>query len=661
MPIEDINDDDLKTWILNKLKNDIRDRESFGWNVMKVYDELAYSGYKSGKTTDPWNNASNYAVGLTPTLVDTAHANTIGSIYFDKEKIVSVEGVAPEDKRGAKLVEKLMNWVVMNDIEDSKSTLDMTIHTAFKHGNSPVKVIRGKGIAGQKKKTIWSRKNVWNIFTNIEAKGLQPRHTDHVFELIALDENDWEIRKSLKDDSDRIVYEGIGDLQKGNAIFASTGQDEITQAKDRTSGTSLGDRFSRDMRYILECYCTYPHKKKDSDEVELLELLVTIAPNGGKVFRKSINNDIDEGTGEAVRPYAWKFQPYPREDRAYGDSLCWLIKQSQEELDYAHNQVMNAMEKLVKTPTFYDPNGGFDPETVQQTPNGWYPVPNPRSNIFIPSYDYGAVFQHYRSFDLYWEYAQRRTGLTELFQGRQQERQSTLGEANIRTNKAEIRFKVIYDRLEEGFNELIYLTYFYTKKYMPKEEMIKVLGVEDYSSINEIFPEGIGGKYNFNFSSMVITERLKQREDKQRFFEIAVVNPLTAIDAGNQWKLLKMMADEYGIENFEGIIRKPNEADIEQAKEAVKRIMSGDLDVMPSRGIDPTDYIIDLSYFIKTDTFKNATPQEKEAVANLMRRALEMRKGQIQSIEDANVIKERIRNESQISAVPQNGDRGVDV
>src|SRR3990167_10853758 len=126
------------------------------------------------------------------------------------------------------------------------------------------------------------------------------------------------------------------------------------------------------MVYLLECYVTYPHKDKDGN-VDLVELIVSMSPNGGKIYRKVENTDIDELSGDAIRPYAWRFQPYPREDRAYGDSLPWLVKQPQEEIDYAHNQVFNAIEKLLKTPVFYDPNGVFDPEEMQQTPNCLYP------------------------------------------------------------------------------------------------------------------------------------------------------------------------------------------------------------------------------------------------------------------------------------------------
>lgn len=654
--VDEIDDRDLSVYILDKLRNDISDRESFGWNAMRAYEEYAYAGYKA-KVTEPWKNASNYCVGLTPTLVDTAHANTIGSVLADLERIVKVKGIGKEDIRTAKLAESVINSIIYNNIDDSLYTLDKTSLVSYKHGNGVIKCFMGAGIYGQRDKIIWKRINIENLFTNVDSIGIQIRHSDHIFELIPLDNNDWEIRKNLKV-KDKKIYEGIEDLGKGNGIHVSSGMDEIINAKDITSRTSLSERYSRDMRYILECYLTYPHKDKQSGEVKLVELVVTIAPNGGKIFRKEENLDIDELSGEPVRPYAWRFQPYSREDRAYGDSLCWLVKQTQEELDYAHNQIFNAIEKLIKTPTFYDPAGGFDPETVQMTPNGWYPVPNPRQNIFIPSYDYGAIFQHYRSFDLFWEYAQRRTGLNELFQGRQPERQATLGEAELRINKSEIRFKVVYDRIQEGFKELMYLTWHNIKK-LPPETIVKILGTSEYKSLGEIFPKHVAGNYDYMFFSEPLTEKANKRRNTLLYFEKAMSIPMVTNSDVNQWKLLDNFSNEFGVKN---VISKPKEANILSPQESIEKIMSGDYDIVPDSQIDTSDYMLQLQSFMKTQMFTSATQEEKQGIKTLLRRVQNIDIGQKIAIQDAMTIQENIKNQSMgQSFIPENEPENVGV
>ena len=105
---------DLAIYIQNKLRDDIRDREEFKWNEKRLYDINAYEGRKK-PVNFPWKNASNFPVPLTPTLVDTAHANIIGSAFADDEKIVGVKGVAKEDIRTAPFLADLLNWQLIGN------------------------------------------------------------------------------------------------------------------------------------------------------------------------------------------------------------------------------------------------------------------------------------------------------------------------------------------------------------------------------------------------------------------------------------------------------------------------------------------------------------------------------------------------------------------
>lgn len=654
--IDQIDKNELAKYILDRLKDDVRDRDGFGWVHMREYDQLAYDGYKK-KATDPWNNAANYAVCLTPTLVDTAHANVIGSIYSDKKKIVTVDGVGPEDIRTEKHLDALLNWQIINDIEDAYDTIDKTVSVSFKNGNGAIKVIQGGG--PQKSRVLWSRVPFENIFVPITARGAQRSQTDHIFELIPLSENDKNARVIVKDPkTGKPVYDGMADLQRGSKIVFSSAIDSLVNVRDQTSGTSLGSKYSNDMFYILECYLTYWHKPKegDGDPVEI-ELIVWIAPQGGRIMRMVENSDVDEDAGEAIRPYSLRWIPYPREDRIYGDSLPWMVKQTQEELDYAHNQNMNAAEELIKPYKFYDPGSGFDPEAHQQTPNGWYPIPNPRNNVYIPDMRFDPIFE--RQFERYWEYAQRRTGLTELFQGRTPDREQTLGEAQLRTNKTEIRFKTVYERFEQGFKELIELTYFFDKKYMPRDTKIKVLGATEYQTLDELFPKGVKGRYNFSFSSAPVTEKAQKNQDIRMFYAAVAPNPLVAGNPANDWKMMELLADSYGIRNLGAVIGKPKEANVLSPQEAIQRIMSGELDVMPDPGIDCNDYMLRIQMFMKGDAFADADPQTKQAIMLLLRRVDNIRVGQQMAAQDAMLLKQHIGTQGPMGpGMPGEGMQG---
>lgn len=637
--IDQIDRDELAAYILKKLKRDISDRDEYGWGFMREYDQMAYDGYKR-KKKEPWVNASDFSVPLTPTLLDTAHANTVGGIFADPNKVVNVRGVGKEDSLTAPKLSNILNWQVLNDIDDAYDTIDKTVHVAFKNGNAAIKVIQGmSGTQGQKSKVIWSRVPIEYLFLPVNARGAQPGQTDHVFELIPLDENEFEERKYLKNPDGSLVYEGLEDVPQGlRATSAASTIDSLNAARDITSGTSLGRLMTRDMYYLVECYLTYPVKNKAGKFLGMCELIASVSPAGGKVHRLAENKPLDPKTGEIKRPYSLRWIPYPRPDRFYGDSLPWLIKQIQEELDHAHNQNINAGDIAINPPKFYKDGSGFDPETTQATPGGWYPVPNPQTDIYIPQFNINPIFE--RAEEHYWEAAERRTGLTELFQGRQPDIALTATTDTFRINKSEIRFKMIYKRFEEGWRELIELTYYYDKKYMPDDTKIKVLGVQDYKTVKQLFPDGMMGKYNFSFSSLSVTEQQQQKVAMEQFYDRMSVSPLTQTNIANMWRLGERYSESKDIVDYELIFEKPDQVSIIPPEEAIQRIMSGQYDLEPNPGINPISYLIALTQFMKTDTFADAEPEAQQAFAVLMQKVEFIRQGQMMALHDAVRLKQ---------------------
>ena len=103
-----INDDDLANYISRLLRNDISDKEEAGWTDKRLYDINAYEGNKK-PANFPWINACNFPVPLTPTLIDTAHANIMASVFYDPENTVDVQGVGIEDIRKAPILAQLLN------------------------------------------------------------------------------------------------------------------------------------------------------------------------------------------------------------------------------------------------------------------------------------------------------------------------------------------------------------------------------------------------------------------------------------------------------------------------------------------------------------------------------------------------------------------------
>ena len=278
---------------------------------------------------------------------------------------------------------------------------------------------------------------------------------------------------------------------------------------------------------------------------------------------------------------------------------------------------------------------------------------DPSRNVYIPQMSLDPIFE--RQFERYWEYAQRRTGFTELFQGREQDRGSTLGEAELRTNKTEIRFKTIYNRFEEGWKELMFLTYYYDKKYMPKDIKIKVLGSADYQSLAELFPDGLSGKYDFSFSSEPLTDKARREADIERFYDKAMQNPLVANDEANSWGLLKLLSENMNIRNLEVYVKKPKSANALSAEESLQRILSGQYDLAPDPMIDANDYMIKIQAYMKTESYNNSDMKIKQAIITLLRRSAIMDRYQKQAMLDAMILEQGAQAEAMMSQIPQGG------
>lgn len=627
----DLDEQELVTYILNKVTDDLSDRDEFGFNSKLVYDINAYEG-KKRPTTFPWINASNFPVPLTPTLLDTAQANIVGSMFANPNQIVSIKPIGIEDKQNSKYVESLLNWQLLDDIKIF-THIDQWVHCGLKHGRSTIKLIPNPETGSLSVEII----PIENMIYPVDTKGYQGNETDHVFQEVLLDDNDMEDRKVMG------VYDNIDDIPKGRKLINTS--ERLQQARDAISGRGVNTRRNRDYYYLLECYLTYYYTPKGEKggkaPKKKVELICTVAPASKMLLRIAENPLVDEN-GNAVRPFV---ELIPYDER----SLPEIVRKIQEELDYAHNQNINAADKAISPPGFYPSNGDFDPELNQLVPGGFYPAPNPRDIVF-QEINVNPIFE--RQEDRYWDLAERLTGLTELFQAVQPDSSSTLGEAVLRNNRAEIRFARLYKQVEVGFKKLISLIYFYDQKFLRDDVKVKILGTSDIQSMSEIFPDGIQGKYDYSFSSKPITETQIDRDNAIAFYLNMKDNPIVAANEANLYRVSKVYADAMGQNNFESLVSKPKSADTLTAEEAINLIMSGRREILPDPAIDAERYIFKIQMHMRSQSFQLADDEMKTAFVKLLVYAMSIREGQIDALTDVRIIQEFARSSGQQAQIP---------
>src|SRR3990167_2355108 len=140
--ITSIDKQEISNYIITLFRNDIKDKEEFGWIQKRKYDIESYYMIKNEALRHtPWEGASNSRVPLTPTLADTAHANIKASMVSSSGLIAKVKGVGPEDVRKAPILQDYMNWKLNNEI-DTETPMDSNIARTVIHGTGTIKVLR---------------------------------------------------------------------------------------------------------------------------------------------------------------------------------------------------------------------------------------------------------------------------------------------------------------------------------------------------------------------------------------------------------------------------------------------------------------------------------------------------------------------------------------
>ena len=632
-----IDEEDLRNRVLELFQNDIRDKEEFGWVEKRSYDIAAYYGLKNRAMMNwPWPNASAFPQPLTPTLIDTGHANILASMYSNVNKLVRVKGIGREDIRKAPILESLMNWQLSTEV-DMYSVQDANVFRTFIHGTGILKVMQDFNKNMVNPVSV----DIENIYLPLDATGCQVEDTDHIFHAIPLSYNDIQYRKSIQVGG-KPVYRDLDEIAPGAGINNSLTREQLEYLRDIASGTSMTSKMRRDTYWLLECYLTYFQKNAASGPsgpmrgLKSKELITWISPNGGKIQRVIENK-------EGIRPFA-DYHIYPNYGRFWSMSLPEKIRNEQEKLDYADKQNTDALDRAISPAGFFDEGMDFDPDVSQRVPGGMYPKPRDSKIDWEPNQYVNPGFE--RQLDYCWDLAERKTGLTELFQGRQGSRTKTLGEAELRSNRAEVRFSTLFDRFGYGWKKTCQLVYFYDDKFIDRTKKVKVIGYADYKSIDELFPktEGgsqglqLGGNYDFEFGGSPVTEIEKQKQDDVEFCLAQMTNPIVINNPANLWRVTEKMAQARGIENVETIITKPSEANIMSAQEAIERIVSGQTDILPRPGIDLANYLFEIQLFAKTETFQTLDPPQKQALQVLFQRVQAMQQAAMQAQHDLQIL-----------------------
>jgi len=629
-PDSDIPDDELTEVVMSDLRNDMQDKEDFGWTDKREYDLKAYYGQKNEFLMNyPYPNASAYPVPITSVLLDTGHAMIDDLVWRNPNKCVTVKGVGDEDIKKAKHIESLLNWQCLNDIEDMKIEDSASNFFMLLHGTGYEKII----VSGLKENYGIRPFHIpiENIYLPIDAKSPEIGDSDHIIQIIPLSAND--LRQRIASG----VYRNLDKVGKG-FVPGSTTAEQLKQMMSDISGLDLSQKQLRDTWYIGEYYKTFYPK----GSLKSVELIVHFSPTTGAILRKIINK-------ENIRPFVDK-HIYPNYGKAFHISLPEKIKNIQEKADYTDKQATDGADKALSPAGFYDGSEKFDPRINLRVPTSMYPMRNVNSIQFEPINIAPLIYSRQEVQKL-WLEAERATGFTDLNQGVVSASTApTLGQDVLRSQRADIRFSKIVKLVNYHWKKKIGKIYKYDDIYMPRSTKVKVLGVTKYQSIESLFPSdkvegelqsetGIGfkGRLDFSIANKTIEQQENENQIRAAFYSSLLVDPLFGQDKGNHYRALEMQSEAMGIEDLEYVIKKPKEANAMTSDEIIAKLYDGE-EVMPQPESDQSEIITAIDIFMRSGNFKDLSDDRKKKFMLFRFISNRMRQAQVLAFEDFNVM-----------------------
>lgn len=608
--IPDLDEDYLSEELVRTLRQCIQDRESFGFEYKRRYDDESYYGVKDEFFNNwPWPGSSNFIEPITATLVDVGYTHIHAAMFRDRLKTVGVSGVGKEDRPYAPLISHVMNWEVGVD----SNMFETQISNSFRTLQKGTGFVKTWVDYGDNFKIRNASVPLQLVYKPIRKSGCQRQDTWFTHQLIPLDETDWKFRQGIRING-KPVYKHLDLIMPGWGAGEAFSAEDSQLVQSQITGLDISGSDKRDLRYMVETHITHYPKGK----FKALELVVWWSPKHGMIHRYIQNVDL-------IRPLS-DYYVYMNPGYAYHRSLPEILRDIQEKANYTDKQVTDAADKAISAPGYIEEQSGFDPNAHVRVPSGMYEVKK-GTKITFEQPNMASLIERGNMIDKLWDKAKTRSGFTDIFQGLEGPRSGTLGGDKIRLNKAENRFRTVLDTFGIGWSNTCKIIYELTDRNIPRKKLIKILGSSDYTNIEQLFPQNDEKQFGIGFEAQVnffLAGKTQQEIDEENIetntFLDMTINTFALngqkqiIDKGVLWKAMKAKADIIGFEDYERMVPRPPEADMMSVDEVLQRIESNEVQIQPSPLMDSVTlefYRFRIQAFKLTERYKNYDKRQR--------------------------------------------------
>ncbi len=295
------------------------------------------------------------------------------------------------------------------------------------------------------------------------------------------------------------------------------------------------------------------------------DLIVWMDKGSSQVFRVEQNVF-------GIKPY-FPLVPFPTDETPYGESLCQIIRGHVKDLDLLIRMCINVALMRAAPPRFFDPAGGFNPQTVGSfAPNSYIPVREPSRNILQPPIaDDPKAALGMIQFII--NIIERITGVNEVIQGQVADRANTTAtEIQNATARSGVRFDTIYGRFKDQLKPMMGYIHKLVLRHMPDEKEMIMMGSDNKGRLAKIHKAQLQGAFEFNFSGASIVEEQGLLQKAITLFQTVGQHPYVTYKPESIYYILYNIVRGLNPVYMDKILPKPEEVQkIEQQAQEAQR------------------------------------------------------------------------------------------
>lgn len=540
----------------------------------------------------PFRNAANVHIPLIRTIMDTLHANIMGSVDIDNP--ARIIPVGQEDVAKARKIEKLLNWQFQTQI-DYGDLVDKSVHSALLYGIAPLK-LRYVIEKEDGKKTYDGLK--WEILPPErfmippDASDSNVNDMDYIIHEVTMSKSDLK-KRMMSGRYVRLSDEELNRTGENVTRHRREWDDFFESIRSIYSGIESINITTPEKRYatVFEWYGNYDYNNDGIEE----PIMCSVLKDHRRLLRAVKWN--------RKRPFVLIDFSYIL-NRAHGESVPEILKILNQELNTLHDLNIDALTLANMPYFFFDPVAGYTPDDIRLAPGVGIPTNGPpQQAIYFPQMNTKFNEMSRAEQDLV-SYGERMLGAGANVQGIMQPKRITATEIQTIDRRSGIRFLTLFNRIRKGLEQVFRLALEYDKEYMPKELQVRITGINDDKPVFDTFKRSdLEAEVDIIVNGNSVLDQQADTQEMAQLYQVGMQNPLIQRSETAMYELTRDLFKKLGAKRIDAYLHKPKDQ-LPVAPEVENNLFMQEEDSTPHLAENVQEHLKSHAELINSDNFK---------------------------------------------------------